>query len=73
MYPTAMHKTITQKIDSLQVERSILQKQPKMIKKMIKNWDRNTISNLGSVCPKTEPRFPLSIVVVKDTFVQIKD
>ena len=53
MYPAALHKIPTQTVDSSQVfERWILQKQPKMINKMTKSWDRNTIKDLEQVCPK---------------------
>ena len=53
MYPAALHKIPTQAVDSSQVfERRILQKHPKMINKMTKSWDRNTISDLEQVCPK---------------------
>ena len=53
MYPAALHKIPTQTVDSSQIfERWILQKQPKMINKMTKSWDKNTISDLEQVCPK---------------------
>ena len=53
MYPAALHKILTQTVDSSQVfERRILQKQPKMITKLTKSRDRNTISDLEQVCPK---------------------
>ena len=53
MYPAALHKSPTQTVDSSQVfERWIFQKQPKMINKMTKSWDRNKISDLERVCPK---------------------
>ena len=53
MYPAALQIIPTQTIDSSQVfERWILQKQPKMINKMTKSWDRNTISDLEQICPK---------------------
>ena len=59
MYPAALHKIPPQTIDSSQVfERWILQKQPKMINKMTKSWDRNTISDLEQVCPKQAQDFP---------------
>ena len=52
MYPATLHKIPKQKIDSSEVlERWILQKQPKMINKKTKSWDRNTISDLEQVCP----------------------
>ena len=58
MYPAALHKIPTQTVDSSQVfERRILQKQPKMINKMKKSWDRNTISDLEQVCPKQAQNF----------------
>ena len=58
MYPAALHEIATQTVDSSQVfERLILQKQPKMIKKMTKTWDRNTISDLEQDCPKRAQDF----------------
>ena len=60
MYPAALHnhKIPTQTFDSSQVfESCILQKQPKMINKMTKSWDRNTISDLKQVCPKQAQDF----------------
>ena len=55
MYPAALHKNPTQTVDSSQVfERWILQKHPKMINKMTKRWDKNTISDLEQVCPKQD-------------------
>ena len=65
MYPAALHKIPTQTVDSSQIfERWILQKQPKMINKMTKSWDRNTIKDLEQVCPKQDQDF----LVVKDQF-----
>ena len=53
MYPSALHKFPNQTVDPSQVfEKSILQKQPKMIYKMTKSWDRNTKRDLEQVCPK---------------------
>ena len=58
MYPAALQKIPTQVVDSSQVfERWILQKQPKMISKMIKSWDKKTISDLEQVCPKQDQDF----------------
>ena len=58
MYPAALHKIPIRTVDSSQVfERYILQKQPKMISKMTKSWDRNTISDLEQVCPKQDQDF----------------
>ena len=60
MYPAALHKFPTQTVDSSQVfERWILQKQPKMINKMTKSWDRNTISDLEQVCREQAQDFSL--------------
>ena len=58
MYPAALHKMPTQTVDSSHVfgGRNV-QKQPKMIKKMTKSWDRNTISDLDQVCPKQAQDF----------------
>ena len=68
MYPAALHKTPTQTVDSSQVfEKWILQKQPKMINKMTKSWDRNN-QRSGAYLSQTGPRFPLLIVVVKNNF-----
>ena len=58
MYPAALHKLPTQTVDSSQVfENGILQKQPMMINKMTKRWDRITISDLKQVCPKQAQDF----------------
>ena len=58
MYPAALHKFPKQTINSSQVlERWIVQKQPKMINKMTKSWDRNSISDLKQVCPKLAQDF----------------
>ena len=58
MYPTALYKVPTQTVDSSQVfERRILQKQPKMINRMTKSWDRNTVCDLEQVCPKQAKDF----------------
>ena len=58
MYPAALHKVPTKTNDSSQVfERLILQKHPKMINKVTKSWDRNTISVLEQVCPKQAQDF----------------
>ena len=58
MYPAALQKTPTQTVDSSQTsERRILQKQPKVINKMTKSWDRNKISDLEHVCPKQAQDF----------------
>ena len=59
MFPTEMHKIPTQTVDSSQVfERSILQKQQKLINKLTKSWDKNTNSDLEQVCPKQDQDFP---------------
>ena len=58
MYPAAMHKFPTQTVDSSQVfERLIFQKHPKLINKITKSWDRNTISDLEQACPKEAQDF----------------
>ena len=58
MYPAALHKISNPTVDSSQIfEMWILQKQPKMINKMTKSWDRNTISDLEHVCPKQAKDF----------------
>ena len=58
MYPAALHRISTQTVDLSQVfERWNLQKQPKMINKMSKSGDRNTISGLEQVCPKQAQDF----------------
>ena len=58
MYPAALHKNPAQTVESSQVfERLFLQKQPRMINKMTKSWDRNTISDLEQVCPKQAQDF----------------
>ena len=55
MYPAALHKIPTETVDSSQVfEKRLLQKQQKMINKVTKSWDRNTISDLEQVCPKED-------------------
>ena len=58
MDPAAVHKNPTQTVDSSQdFERCLLQKQPKMINKMTKSWDRHTVSYLEQVCPKQAQDF----------------
>ena len=58
MYPAALQKIPTRTVDSSQIfESRIVQKQPKMINKMTKSWERNTISDLEQVCPKQAPDF----------------
>ena len=53
MYPGALNKIPLETIDSSQVfNRWILQKQQKIINKITKTWDKNTIENLELVCPK---------------------
>ena len=53
MCPAALHRIPTQKMDSSQIfERSILQKQPKIISKILKSWDKNTIKYQEQVCPE---------------------
>ena len=54
LYPAALHKIPTQTVDSSQVFEKCLQKHPKLIKKLTKNWDRNAISDLEQVCPKQD-------------------
>ena len=68
MYPAALHKIPTQTVGSSQVfDRWILQKQPKMINKMTKSWDKHN-ERSGTGLSQTGPRFSLLIVVVKDNF-----
>ena len=68
MYPAALHKIPTQTVDSSQVfERWIRQRQPKMINKITKSWNRNTISDLEQVCPKQAQDF-LSWLLLSKTF-----
>ena len=58
MYPAARQKISTQTVDWPQVsERLILQKQPKMINKKTKCWDRNTTSDLEQVRTKQAQDF----------------
>ena len=58
MYPATLHKIPTPTVDSSQVfERRYLQKQPKMVNRMTKSWDRNTISDLEQVCSKEAQDF----------------
>ena len=55
MYPAALHKVPTQTVDSSQVlAKCIRQKQPQIIKSIIKNWDKNEIKDLEQVCPKQD-------------------
>ena len=55
LYPAALQKIPTQTVDLPQVFESwVLQKQPKMINKMTKSWDRNTISDLEQVCTERD-------------------
>ena len=58
MYPAALNKICTQTADSSQVfRRLILQKQPKIINKITKSWDRSTINDLEHVCSKQDHDF----------------
>ena len=58
MYPAKLHKTPTQTVQSSQAfKRWILQKHPKMINKITKSWDKNTIIDLEQVCPREEQDF----------------
>ena len=53
MYPASLHRNPTQTVASSQIfERRILQKQPNVIHKITKSWDKNTIKDLEQVCPK---------------------
>ena len=55
MYPAALHGVPTQLVDSSQVfERRILQKQKKIMYKITKSWDKNTVEDLEQVCPKQD-------------------
>ena len=67
MYPAERQKIPTQTVDSSQVfEKWILQKQPKIINKMTKHCDKNTIKNLEQVCSFTTTIS--SFAAVKDNF-----
>ena len=49
----ALHRIPTQTLDSSQVfERWVLQKKQKIINKITKCWEKNTIKDLEHVCPK---------------------
>ena len=53
MYPAALHSDPTQTVDSSEAfARWILQKQSKIVNKITKSWDKNTIKDLEQVCPK---------------------
>ena len=55
MYPAALHKILTQTVDSSQVlAKCIRQKQPQTIKNITKNWEKNTINDLEQVCSKQD-------------------
>ena len=72
MYPAALHKVPTQTVGSSQVfERWILQKHPRMINKMTKCWDRNTISDLEQVCPKQAQDFLSWLLSSKTTLPRL--
>ena len=69
MYPAALRIIPTQTVYSSQVfEKRIHQKQPKMINKTTKSWDRNTISDLEQVCPKQVQDF-LSLLLSSKTIL----
>ena len=58
MYPAVSHKNPSQKVSSSQVfERWIFQKQQKIINKMTKSSDQNTIEGLEQLCPKRNHDF----------------
>ena len=60
MYPAALHDNLNQTIGSSQIsERWIVQKQPKIIHKVAKNWDQKSIRDLEQVCPKLAHHFYL--------------
>ena len=66
MYPAAQQKIPIQTVDSSQVfERRFLQKHPKMINKITKSWEKNTISDLEQVCPKQAQDFLSSLLSSK--------
>ena len=53
MYPAALHKFLTQTVDSSQVlAKCLRQKQLQIFKSITKNWEKNTIKDLEQVCPK---------------------
>ena len=55
MHPAALHKIITQTVDSSQMlAKCIRRRQPPKIKIITKNWDKNAIKNLEQVCPKQD-------------------
>ena len=58
MHPAALHRSPTQTLDSSQIfERWILQKQPKIINKITKSWNKNKIKDLEQVCAKQSHDF----------------
>ena len=55
MCPAALHKIVTQTVDSSQVlAKCIRQKQPQLIKGVTKKWNKNTIKDLEQVWPKDD-------------------
>ena len=58
MYPVALPKIPAQTVDSYQVlAKCIRQKQPQIIKRNTKNWEKNTFKDLEQVCPKQDHNF----------------
>ena len=73
MTPAALHKIPTHTVDSSQlVAKWILQKLPKIINKMIKNWDKNTINDLEQVCPTHVHDFRSLLFPSKTIFSKFK-
>ena len=55
MYPSALNKIPTQTVDLPKLlAKCIRQKQLQIKKSVTKNWDKNTIKDLGQVCPKQD-------------------
>ena len=58
MYPAALHKNLTETVDSSQVFKIwILRKQLNIISKHAQSWDKNTFIDLEQVCRKQDHEF----------------
>ena len=58
MHPAALYKIPTQTVDSSQVFKIlVLQKQPKVVNKLTKSWDKKTMRYLEQAFPKQDHDF----------------
>ena len=59
MYPAALHRIPTQAVDSSQVFERWILKQPKIINKITKSWDKNTLKIWNRFVPNRPTIFSL--------------